>query len=93
MTEDMNTAEGWGRSDRPPNLHRRFPFSSYAETSAFLDRLATLSKETDYYPDISFAKTYANVTVHARDGTALSAGDIAFAQQVNGLAAAAGSRG
>lgn len=93
MTEDMHTAEGWARSDRPPNLHRRFPFSDYAETRAFLDRLAALSKETGYYPDISFGKAYANVTVHARDRTAIGAQDLEFARRVNELAPPTGSGG
>lgn len=81
MPEDMNTPEGWERRERPPCLFRRFQFSGYRETSAFLDRLAALSRETDYYPDISFGTTYANVSVHARDGNAIGPEDLAFARR------------
>jgi pterin-4a-carbinolamine dehydratase len=83
---EQSTPEGWNRNDRPPNLFRRFQFANYAETRTFLDRLAELSKEIGYYPDISFGTTYANVTVHARDGSAVSAEDVAFAHKANEFA-------
>lgn len=87
MSEDANTVEGWARNSRPPNLYRRFAFRNYAETSVFLDRLAELSKQTGYYPDISFGKVYANVTVHASDGEAIREQDLEFAAQANTLVA------
>lgn len=85
MFEDTDTPAGWKRNDRPPNLFRRFEFGAYGDTRAFLDRLAEVSKETGYYPDIGFGKTHANITIHARDGTALGPDDLTFAQRVNGL--------
>lgn len=54
---------GWTAVERPPSLYRRFEFGGYAEARAFLDRLAGLSKETGLYPDLSFSRTYVNVTV------------------------------
>ncbi|GIX29007.1 4a-hydroxytetrahydrobiopterin dehydratase [Pelomicrobium sp. G1] len=86
MPEDMNLPEGWTRNDRPPYLFRRFQFSGYRETRAFLDRLAALSEEMGYYPDISFGTTYANVTVHARNGAAIGTQDLAFARRASELA-------
>lgn len=89
MAEDKMTAEGWTRSERPANLYRRFEFAAYGETRGFLDRLASLSKETGRYPDISFGTRYANVTLHAGDGDTLGAEELAFASRANGLAAGA----
>jgi pterin-4a-carbinolamine dehydratase len=86
MSEAINVPEGWARHERPPNLFRRFTFGSYGETRGFLDRLAALSEETGYYPDIGFGTGYANVTIHARDGTALGAADLDFARRVSALA-------
>ena len=85
MSEDTSTAPGWTRSERPANLFRRFEFGSYAETRAFLDRLADLSKETGDYPDIGFGKTHANITIHARDGTAIGPEDVALAQRITAI--------
>lgn len=90
MAENSKTVDGWTHTARPANLYRRFAFDDYAGTRDFLDRLAALSKETGCYPDISFGKTYANVTVQAADGQTLSADDFDFAQRVNTLMPAGG---
>jgi pterin-4a-carbinolamine dehydratase len=50
-----------------------------------LDRLADLSKEKEYYPDISFGVTYANITVYASDAEVLSDEDKAFSHSVDEL--------
>jgi len=89
----MNTPEGWERRERPASLLRRFQFGGYRETRAFLDRLAALSEETGYYPDIGFGTTYANVTVHARSGAAIGAEDLDFAQRVSQFAPPPGPGG
>lgn len=90
MSESSKTVDGWTHNERPANLYRRFAFTDYAGTRSFLDRLAALSKETGCYPDISFGKTYANVTIHAGDGKTLTADDFDFARRVNALAPAGG---
>jgi len=90
MSDSGKTVDGWTLSDRPPNLFRRFSFDSYDGTRTFLDRLADLSKETGYYPDISFGKNYANVTIHAKDGTKVGDDDRAFAQRANEFAKSPG---
>ena len=91
MSENSNTVEGWTLNERPANLYRRFAFNDYAGTRDFLDQLGALSKETGYYPDISFGKTYANVTIHAGDGKTLTASDFDFARRVNLLLPAGGA--
>jgi hypothetical protein len=35
---------------------------------AFLDRAAELSEREGLYPDMSFGRTYVNMTVHADEG-------------------------
>ena len=85
MSANTNIAEGWQSHDRPPSLFRRFSFEGYSETSTFLDALGELSKETEYYPDISFGKNYANITIHARDTKAVGPEDLDFARKVNEL--------
>lgn len=90
MGNDKQTGQDWVHTGRPPNLFRRFEFGSYRETREFLDRLAALSKETGYYPNISFGTKYANVTVQARDEKAIGSADLDFAKQVDRLAEPAG---
>ncbi len=64
MTTEPRWPEGWTEVERPSSLYRRFEFAAYPEVRAFLDRLAVLSKETGLYPDLSFSRTYVNVTVY-----------------------------
>ncbi len=85
MAKSAKTADGWIHNGHPANLYRRFSFNDYAGTRDFLDRLAALSEETGCYPDISFGKTYANVTIHAGDGKTVTADDFDFARRVNTL--------
>lgn len=93
MSDPSKTVEGWTLNDRPPNLFRRFAFDAYAGTRDFLDRLAELSKETGYYPDVSFGKNYANVTIHARDGKAIGEADREFARRAGAFAGSSSGSG
>jgi 4a-hydroxytetrahydrobiopterin dehydratase len=87
MTTEPRWPEGWTEVERPPSLYRRFEFAAYSETRAFLDRLAGLSEETGLYPDLSFARTYVNVTVHGTDGAAVGAEARRFAARTEAIAA------
>jgi 4a-hydroxytetrahydrobiopterin dehydratase len=62
----MNQA--WTSRQRPPRLERRLEFVDYEATRAFLDRAADLSERAGIYPDMSFGRTYVNITLHAEDG-------------------------
>ncbi len=79
-------APGWRHTEKPPKIDRRFTFVSYAETSAFLERLADLSKQDNFYPDLSFGRMHVHVTISARDEKAIGAVDLAFAQRTGALA-------
>jgi len=59
----------WQEKPRPARLERRYEFDQYAQLSEFLDRAAALSEREELYPDISFGRTYVNVTIHADEGT------------------------
>lgn len=85
MSDDPGSAPGWTHSERPASLFCRFEFSAYAETRAFLDRLAELSKETGEYPDIGFGKTHANITINARNAQAIGPEDVAFARRISAI--------
>ena len=86
MTTEARWPEGWTEIERPPSLYRRFEFAAYPETRAFLERLADLSKETGLYPDLSFARTYVNVTVYGPGGAAVGAEARKFAARAEAIA-------
>ncbi len=53
----------WDKRNRPTRLEKRFEFESYQETRDFLDSLGELSESKKIFPDISFGKTYVNITL------------------------------
>lgn len=64
----MTSADQWNERDRPPRLECRLLFDDYAATRTFLERAAELSEQTGVFPDLSFGRTYVNVTVHTAEG-------------------------
>ena len=88
MADITELPKGWQRIRNPPALFRRFEFKVYDETRLFLDRLADISKETGLHPDLSFGRTYANVTIAAKDESP-SEDDFEFARRANELAGGA----
>ncbi len=78
----------WQERKRPVCLERRFEFDSYSATRDFLDRLGEHSEAAQRFPDISFGRTYVNITLRPDDegdDPQLSEADRAFAAQIDGL--------
>ena len=57
----------WNLKKRPVCLEKRFEFQSYEDTRNFLDLLGKCSEEENKFPDISFGKTYVNITLRPED--------------------------
>jgi 4a-hydroxytetrahydrobiopterin dehydratase len=76
----------WTHRQRPERLERRITFDNYEPTRRFLERLEALSAAETRYPDISFGRTYVNLTVRplVDDGPVL-ADDQAFAARIDAL--------
>lgn len=76
----------WTHRARPERLERRIEFSDYESTRGFLERLNTLSEQEGRFPDISFGRTYVNLTVRAEgDAPAIGPNDTSFAEAIDGL--------
>ncbi|MEB3308113.1 MAG: 4a-hydroxytetrahydrobiopterin dehydratase [Cyanobacteriota bacterium] len=72
----------------PQRLERRIEFSDYPSTREFLERLSTLSEQTGCFPDISFGRTYVNLTVRpesAEDGALIGEAERGFVSGVDAL--------
>lgn len=76
----------WTHRQRPERLERRITFDDYETTRRFLERLEALSAAETRYPDISFGRTYVNLTLRPLldDGPVL-ADDEAFAARIDAL--------
>jgi 4a-hydroxytetrahydrobiopterin dehydratase len=80
------TSTTWQHRERPLRLERRLDFADYARTRDFLEAVAKASEATGVYPDISFGRTYVNITIHTEPpATDIDPERTAFAQQVDAL--------
>jgi len=75
----------WTQRPRPDRLERRIEFEDYESTRTFLERLNALSEEQGRFPDISFGRTYVNLTLRPPEGESLGAGDQDLAERIDGL--------
>ncbi|WP_297477262.1 hypothetical protein [Ferrovum sp.] len=72
---------------RKPVLNQRFDFGTYIETKRFLDKLIGLSRRENYYPNLSFGKTYVIVSIDAEGWAALAGRGAEFTREMEALAA------
>ena len=78
--------KGWRQKNRPECLEKRFEFESYEKTRDFLDALGDFSEKVSRFPDISFGKTYANITIRPLENIEkgeISEFDYDFASQID----------
>ena len=77
-----------GSPERLSTLNWQFAFGSYAETRHFLDQMADLSKHEDFYPNVSFGKTYVNISIDAEGQGVLAERNSSFIGEMEALATA-----
>ena len=82
-TEKNAVASG---QEQVKTFTQRFDFGSYGQTRKFLDDLADLSKREEYYPDVSFGKTYANISIDSDGQTTLRERNSSFIGDMQVLA-------
>jgi len=78
--------DGWRLKKRPECLEKRFEFESYEKTRDFLDALGDFCESVNCFPDISFGKTYANITIRPSETNGkeeISKADHEFASQID----------
>lgn len=78
----------WHERKRPVCLERRYEFETYDATRDFLDKLGDHSETTQRFPDISFGRTYVNITIRPDDDATdalLSEADRALASEIDAL--------
>lgn len=76
------------KPEKAERLERRIEFSNYATTRDFLERLNNLSEQLQRFPDISFGRTYVNLTVRPDrddDDALIGSEDHDFVQQIDAL--------
>ena len=80
--------QGWRQKKRPKCLEKRFEFQSYEKNRDFLDALGDFCEQSNRFPDISFGKTYANITIRPSEDNEkveISSDDYDFASKIDFL--------
>ncbi|MFO8238436.1 MAG: 4a-hydroxytetrahydrobiopterin dehydratase [Prochlorococcaceae cyanobacterium] len=78
------------KPERPEWLERRLEFSDYAGTRGFLERLNALCESEGRFPDISFGRTYVNLTLRPEaEGERVGQPEHTFAAAIDALVASA----
>jgi len=75
----------WTQRTRPDRLERRIEFDDYESTRSFLERLNALAESEGRFPDISFGRTYVNLTLRTDDDQPVGEVDLAFAAAIDAL--------
>jgi 4a-hydroxytetrahydrobiopterin dehydratase len=76
----------WTHRARPERLERRIEFSDYESTRIFLEQLNALSEQNGCFPDISFGRTYVNLTLRAEgEGGEIGPSETSFAAAIDDL--------
>jgi 4a-hydroxytetrahydrobiopterin dehydratase len=75
----------WTQRTRPDRLERRIEFDDYESTRSFLERLNALAESEGRFPDISFGRTYVNLTLRPDDEQLVGEVDQAFAAAIDAL--------
>jgi 4a-hydroxytetrahydrobiopterin dehydratase len=75
----------WTQRPRPDRLERRIEFDDYESTRSFLEQLNALAESEGRFPDISFGRTYVNLTLRPEDEQPVGEVDQAFAAAIDAL--------
>ena len=76
----------WSQRQRPPRLERCLAFADYPQVRDFLEKLEHLCEQRQRYPDLSFGRTYANLTIYPeQDATEVGNTEEEFAREIDGL--------
>lgn len=90
MTKTPELPQGWALQKLPPAANRRYTFDAYATTRDFLDQLAEWSEQQGVYPNLSFGRDYATVTLELQ-AAAPSDEEQAWLQAIDALASGTGT--
>ncbi|KGF90976.1 MULTISPECIES: 4a-hydroxytetrahydrobiopterin dehydratase [Prochlorococcus] len=53
----------WNKRESPLRIEKRFEFEEYSKISKFMQKIESLCKEKDIYPNISFGKNFVSLSI------------------------------
>lgn len=66
-------------------LLKKFKFTNFAESLAFVNKVGEIAETHDHHPDIIFGWGYAEIYLTTHDAGGLTISDIAVAKEIDAL--------
>ena len=90
LTEDqarsyLGEVSNWALSHEATRIERRFGFSDFATTLAFVNQVGELAEAEGHHPDIAFGWGYAEVVFYTHKIKGLHENDFIMAAKVDAL--------
>lgn len=83
VNRTLEQLDGWTLDgDR---IKRRFEFTNFAESLAFVSKVGAIAEQLDHHPDITFGWGYAEIATTTHDRGGVTAMDLALAEKINSL--------
>ena len=75
--------DGWKTEDS--QLKKRFSFTNFAESLAFVNRVGAIAEQLDHHPDILFGWGYAEFFITTHDAGGITRNDFTLAKEIDEL--------
>ncbi len=80
---ELATVAGWNADN--DRLKRRFSFSNFAESLAFVNKVGEAAETLDHHPDIKMGWGYAEVEITTHDRGGITYKDFELARTIDEL--------
>ncbi len=79
----LANVDGWNADN--DRLKRRFAFSNFAESLAFVNKVGAVAESMDHHPDIKMGWGYAEIEITTHDRGGITDVDFELARKIDGL--------
>lgn len=86
LHEALRSLSGWAVDGR--FLKKRYDFSNFAESLAFINRVGAIAEAADHHPDITFGWGYAEIALTTHDRGGITDVDVRLASSINSACSA-----
>jgi len=79
----LTNLKGWKAKNE--KLKKKYEFSNFAESLAFVNRVGEIAESMDHHPDIKFGWGYAKISTTTHDRGGVTDVDVALAKKIDQL--------
>ena len=83
IASGLANLNGWKAKNG--KLKKKYAFSNFAESLAFVNRVGEIAESMDHHPDIKFGWGYAKIATTTHDRGGITDVDFALAKKIDAL--------